>query len=46
MTFEVYQEVGTSFADTIMMIAKKFGFTPEKSADQVKSYWKGQIPTA
>ena len=43
---EVYQEVGTSFADTIKMIAKKFGFTPEKSEDQVKTYWKGQIPTA
>ncbi len=43
---EVYQEVGTSFTDTIKMIAKKFGFTPEKSEAQVKTYWKGQIPTA
>ena len=43
---EVYQELGTSFADTIKMIAKKFGFTLEKSEDQVKTYWKGQIPTA
>ena len=43
---EVYQEVGTSFPDTIKIIAKKFGFTQDKSKDQVKAYWKGQIPTA
>ena len=43
---EMCQDLGTSFVDTIRMIAKKFGFTPEKSEDQVKTYWKGQIPTA
>ncbi len=44
-TVEVCQEVGLSFTDTINMIAKKFGFTPEKSEAQVNTYWKGQIPT-
>ena len=43
---EMCQDLGTSFTDTIRMIAKKFGFTPDKSEDQVKTYWKGHIPTA
>ena len=31
---EMCQDLGTSFVDTIRMIAKKFGFTPEKSEAQ------------
>lgn len=42
---EMCQDLGTSFTDTIRMIAQKFGFTANESENQVKTYWKGKLPT-
>ena len=43
---EACQDLGVSFEDTIIKISEKYGFTSDKSADWVKTYWKGQIPTS
>ncbi len=42
---ELCQEFGASFESTIARISAKFGFSSAESAEQVKTYWKGEIPT-
>ena len=41
---ETCQEFGTPIKDIISHLSKRFGITPDESADQVKTYWKGQLP--